>query len=245
MLRELLSLLPDAIARCSPVVAIACAALGAMLWLCGARYSRPILSLAAVAAGTVIGMRLPGWRGWQIDGMGLAVGAAIVLGSAAFLFHRTFIAAVLGGAMMLWAAAGVWIYLAGDAYWDWRRAHWDGDMVQYGHDAWEALPPNVSHVFPIACLLGLAAGITIAAFLPKASKVLAHSLMGTTLLVVMGAVAMSAARPRWLSAAPGSLAAQGIMLIGLVLVGAVIQWRLTPPFRSAASIAGRNATRQS
>jgi hypothetical protein len=40
MLRELLSLLPDAIARCSPVVAVACAALGVVLWLCGARFSR-------------------------------------------------------------------------------------------------------------------------------------------------------------------------------------------------------------
>ena len=66
MLRELLSLLPDVVARCAPGVAGACAALGVMLWLCGARFSRSVLSLTAVAAGTVIGMRLPQWRGWQI-----------------------------------------------------------------------------------------------------------------------------------------------------------------------------------
>jgi hypothetical protein len=245
MLRELMSLLPDAIARCSPVVAVACAAMGVVLWLCGARFSRSILSLIAVAAGTVIGMRLPQWRGWQIDGMGLAVGGAIVLGSGVFLFHRTCIAAILGGAMMLWAGGAVWIYLAGDVYWDWRSARWDGDLMQYCRDAWAVLPPNLSHIFPAVCFLGLAAGITIAAFLPKVSKVLAHSLIGVTLIVLMGAVAMSTALPRWLSAAPGSLAAQGVALIGLVLIGAAIQWRLTPPFRNSASIAPGNATRQS
>lgn len=238
MLRELLSLLPDAIVRCSPLVATACAMLGVVLWLCGARFSRPILSLAAVAAGTVIGMHLPQWRGWQIDGMGLAVGGAIVLGSGAFLFHRTCIGAMLGVGMMLWAAAGVWIFMAGDVYWNWHSARWDGDMVQYLGEAWNTLPTSVSHAFPLACFAGMAAGVTIAACLPKMSKVLAHSLIGVTLVVAMGAVAMSAARPQWLSAVPGSLAGQGLGLIVLVLIGAVIQWRLTPPFRSAASVAG-------
>ena len=239
MLRELLSLLPEGIARCSPLAAGACAVLGVILWICGARFSRAILTLVAVAAGTVIGMRLPEWRGWQIDGMGLAVGGAIVLGSGAFLFHRTCVGAILGAGMMLWAAAGVWIFMAGDVYWNWRYARWNGDMVEYLQSAWRTLPPNISHAFPMACFAGLAAGITLAALLPKASKVLAHSLIGLTLAVVMGAVAMSASRPQWLSVPPGSLAAQGLGLIALVLIGAAIQWRLTPPFRSAANVPAR------
>lgn len=245
MLRELLSLLPDPIARCSPLVAGACAVLGVVLWLCGARFSRAILSLVAVAAGTVIGMRLPGWRGWQIDGMGLAVGGAIVLGSGAFLFHRTCIGAVLGAGLMLWAGAGVWIFMAGNVYWNWRYARWNGDMVEYCQSAWRMLPASVSHVFPLACFVGLAAGITLAAFLPKASKVLAHSLIGVTLLVIMGTVVSSTAHPQWLSALPGSMAAQGLVLILLVLIGVAIQWRLTPPFRSAASAAGSKPARPS
>ena len=245
MLRELLSLLPDAIARCSPLVAGACAVLGVILWLCGARFSRAILTLVAVAAGTVIGMRLPAWRAWQIDGMGLAVGGAIVLGSGAFLFHRTCIGAILGAAMMLWAGAAVWIFMAGDVYWNWRYARWNGDMVEYFQSAWRTLPSNVSHAFPIACSIGLAAGITLAAFLPKTSKVLAHSLIGLTLAVLMGAVAMASSHPQWLSALPGSMAAQGLGLILLVLIGAMIQWRLTPPFRGAANVAGSKPARPS
>lgn len=245
MLRELLSLLPDAVVRCSPLVATACAMLGIVLWLCGARFSRAILSLVAVAAGTVIGMHLPEWRGWQIDGMGLAVGGAIVLGSGAFLFHRTCVGAMLGAGLMLWAAAGVWIFMAGDVYWDWHSARWDGDMVQYLGEAWKTLPGSVSRVFPLACFAGMAAGVSFAAFLPKMSKVLAHSLIGVTLVVLMGTVAMSDAHPQWLSAVPGSLQLQGLVLIVLVLIGAAIQWRLTPPFRSAASVAGSNAARQS
>jgi hypothetical protein len=94
-------------------------------------------------------------------------------------------------------------------------------------------------------LAGLGAGITIAATFPKFSKVLAHSLTGVTLATVMGTVAITAQRPHWLSAMPGTEPAQGLALVTLVLIGAAIQWRITPPFRNSARIAGSNAARQS
>lgn len=235
MLRELLSLLPLDVLHCPPATAALCAALGLMLWVCGARYSRSILSLIAVAAGTMIGMRLPAWRGWQIDGMGLAVGGAVLLGTCAFLFHRTCIALLLGGGMMLWAGTAVWIFLGGDVYWDWRSVHWDGDLIQFARQAWAVLPPALSRAFPAACFGGLAGGVTLAIFLPKLSKVLAHSLTGITLMTLMGSVAIRASRPDWLSAPPGSIGMQGLFLLGLVLLGALVQWQITPPYRLAGS----------
>ena len=235
MLREAVSLLPDAIVRCPLGTAGAFCALGVMMWVVGGRVSRSILALVGVAAGTVVGMHLPEWRGWQVDGMGLAVGAALLLGSAMFFMHRTCIGLLLGLGMMLWAALGVWIFMGGDATWNWRAATWDGDMVQYLHQLWQALPPQMARVFPAACFAGFATGVTISVFFPKLGKVLAHSLIGVTLMALMGAIVAGAAWPHWLAAVPGSNAAQGLALVGLVVLGALIQWRLTPPHRSPAS----------
>ncbi|HEY2589114.1 MAG TPA: hypothetical protein VGI81_25450 [Tepidisphaeraceae bacterium] len=244
MLREVLSFLPDALVRVAPVVAAGCAALGVMLWLCGARYSLSILSLVAVAAGATIGMKLPAWRGWQIDGMGLAVGGALVLGAGAFLCHRTCIGALLAAGMMLWAGTGVWLFMGGDVYWDWRSVAWQGDMIQYARDCWQLLPPNLQKVFPAACFAGLIAGVSIAVYLPKLAKVLAHSLTGATLAAIGGAIFLNASRPDLLAWFPGSDVVQGVALIAIVLLGAAVQWRFTPPYRRAqlkATNAGEEA----
>jgi hypothetical protein len=241
MLREVVSLLPDVLVRCSPGKAEACAGLGVILWLCGGRFSRSILTLAAVAAGTFIGMRLPAWRGWQIDGMGLGVGGAVLLGASAFLFHRTFVALLLSGALILWAAMTVWIFMAGDNHWDWSGVYWDGDMVQYLRQAWHGLPRDVSRVFPAACFAALTAGIAIAVFLPKLAKVMAHSLTGVSLMTIMGAVAAISVRPQLLASEPGTNGSQGLMLIGLVFVGVIVQWQITPPLPRPGSNAARKS----
>jgi hypothetical protein len=202
MVREVVSLLPDALVRCPPVRAEACAVLGVILWIVGGRFSRSILTLVAVAAGTFIGMRLPARFGWQIDGMGIGVGGAVVLGTCAFLFHRTFVGLLLSGGLILWAGIAVWIFMAGSGHWDWSGVYWDGDMVQYLRQAWHGLPRQVSQVFPAACFAALTLGIAIAVFLPKLAKVTAHSLIGVTLMTVMTAIIMLTVRPHWLRSAP-------------------------------------------
>jgi len=229
MVREVLTVLPDWVAQCPLGIAIGCAVSGLALWVVGARYSRSLLTLAGVSAGTVAGMRLPGWCGWQVDGMGVAVAGAIVLGTFAFLFHRTYIGLLLGAGMMLWAGLGVWVARAGDAQWNWRSVKWQGDTVQLLRDTWATLPPHLHRSLPIACATGLATGLMLAVCCNKLSKVLAHSLTGMTLMALMGAVAVLHTRPQWLTSLPGSNLSQGAILIALVLVGAGWQWRITPP----------------
>jgi hypothetical protein len=240
MLREAISLLPDVVARCPLGTALAFCALGAVLWAVGGRVSRSILALMAVAVGSVVGVHLPEWFGWQVEGMAIAVGAAILLGCVVLFMHRTCIGILLGLTLTVWAALGTWIFMASaDATWDWRSAHWEGDMVQYLHQLWGALPPNMAHVFPSVCFAGFATGVSVAVFLPKLAKVLTHSLLGVTLVALMGAIAASTARPLWLASIPGSNGAQGLALIGLVVLGALIQWQITPPHRSAAGSKAR------
>jgi hypothetical protein len=217
--------------------AILLCALGVVLWLVGGRLSRSVLVLAAVAAGTVIGMRLPGWRGWQIDGMGLAVGGAMLCGGMVFFMHRTCIGLLLSCALVLWTGLGLWIFMGGGASWDWRAAPWDGDMVHYLRGLWQTLPPQLGHVFPIACFVAMALGITIATWSPKLSKVLAHSLIGVTLIATMGTIAILGIRPQLFSLIPNSNNVQAATLIGLVLLGVMIQWQITPPHRKSNSSA--------
>ena len=229
MLRELLGLMPGELLRCPAGAAGGCAALGGILWAVGARFSRPILTLFAVGTGTFVGMRLPTWRGWQIDGMGVAVGAALVLGTCVYLFHRTCIALLLGMILMLWAGTATWIAMAGGVYWNCRTVRWQGDLVQLLRDAWQTLPPSVAHAFPFACFVGVAVGTTLAAFFSKLAKVLVHSFLGLTLMVVMGAVALLTTHPNWLAHPAGSNGVEGGVLAALGLVSAVWQWKITPP----------------
>ena len=236
MLREIVALMPDALLRCPPVAAVGCTALGAVIWAVGGRFSRSILSLVAVTAGAAIGMRMPAWCGWQIDGMGLAVAGAILLGACTFLLHRAAIGLLLGGVMMLWAGMATWLAIAGDVYWNWHGVKFKGDLVQVMHEAWQALPPPISKIFPVACFLGLAAGIAIAVYLPRLARVLVHSMTGVTLMAGMGSIAALALRPKWFDAIPAgyNLTFAGL-LIGLTVAGAVIQWRIMSQIRVRVS----------
>src|SRR5665213_715747 len=231
MLREAVDLMPDAINHVPIGAALLLCALGVVLWLLGASVRRAGLVLAAGGAGAVIGMRWPAWRGWQVDGMGLAVGGAMLCGSTVFFMHRTCIGLLLSSGLMLWTGLGLWVFMGGGASWDWRATPWDGDMVQYLHGLWQTLPPQLTHVFPISCFIAMAVGITIAVFSPKLSKVLAHSLIGVTLVAIMGTTAILSLKPQLFSLIPGSNRFQATALIVLVMVGTLIQWRLTPPHR--------------
>src|SRR5436309_775711 len=63
---------------------------------------------------------------------------------------------------------------------------------------------------------------------PKLGRVLTYSLVGLSMLVVMGGTAVRMSRPDWLDMLPRSVGMQVAVIVGLVGVGVMIQWRLTP-----------------
>lgn len=229
MLYQLTALLPSELLRLSAGATVMCAVAGIALWLVGARFSRYLVTLAAVAVGTVVGMRLPTWMGWQVDGMGTAVAGAIVIGVGGFLLHRTWIGLLLGLMMALWVGLAVWVAMAGDVQWDWHAVEWSGQPVQFMKNVWQTFPPNLSRIVPIAMMTGFGAGTLLAVFWPKLSKVLAFTLIGVTVAVPMGLVATRDVHPQWLSLVPSAVPAQVALLAGLVVLGSIIQWRNTPP----------------
>src|SRR5687768_5279625 len=104
MLQQLLALMPKEAGTFGLVVTVAGTLAGLVLWLVGARFSRPLITLCTVALGGAVGMMLPRWCGWTVNGMGTAVGGAIVLGVSGYVMHRFWVGIGLGLVMCCWAA---------------------------------------------------------------------------------------------------------------------------------------------
>jgi hypothetical protein len=84
--------------------AAALAILGVILWLLGACFSRSLITLAAVAIGTWLGLHVPRWFGISAGTWATAVGGALIFGVSGYIFHNT---VVRFGLHSLWAS-GRW-----------------------------------------------------------------------------------------------------------------------------------------
>jgi hypothetical protein len=228
MLQELLALRPAALAECPPGVALAATAVGGFFWVLGGRFSRAILTLALVAAGAWVGVRLPRWFGWGIDGMGLAVAGAMLLGFSGYMLHRTWTGLLLGALLVAWGSAAAWIGAGPGVQWTPPRLAWSWNSSEMVRQVWLSLPPELGRLMPLITMGGLAGGIVTALLLPKLCRILAFDLLGASLLVVMGVPLMAQQQPQWMKYVPTTAEQQIFSLIGLVLLGLAVQWKLTP-----------------
>ncbi|MDB5291489.1 MAG: hypothetical protein JWL69_2730 [Phycisphaerales bacterium] len=239
MLQELLSLLPENLTRIAPALALGIAACGALLGLFGARFSRSLLTLVMVAAGTFVGMRLPRWFGWGVDPMGPAFGAAIVLGLAGYVFHRTVEGILLGALLAAAAGAGIWLALAPGATWHWPGMDWSGGAAAGLAKIWQSLPAELSKPFPIALATGLGIGGVLAAIWPKLGRMLLYSLGGVIVFILAGSIGTMQIRPQWIEALPADMARQAGIFAALVILFAGVQWLMLPR-RAAVQPAARS-----
>ena len=230
--------------RYALLAALVGSAAGLVLWLAGSRFSRSLVTLLAVSVGAVLGMHLPGWFGWGIDGMGLATGAAMVLGLTGYLLHNTWVGATLCLILSLWAAAIAWLLFGGgttpyDVAWPAVKS---SDPVIVLAAIWRALPGELPRAMPCALAGAVTAGVAISVVSAKFARVLTYSLAGLTVLVVAGVWALHMSQPDWIAMLPRTFSTQLAMLFGLVTVGVLIQWRLTPGgVEGAAAGAGGRA----
>ncbi len=239
MLHQLLQLLPAWLSECMPFVLAWGTVVGGLLWMLGARFSRSMLTLLAVTAGSWIGVRLPQLFGWSIDPTCVGVAGAIVLGMAAFLFHRTLIGIGLGGIIALWAIAAVWIKFDGPNQWHPSDLHWSGSLVAYLAKIWQSFPGQLGVVLPYACGAGLATGVLIGVLWPRFGRCLLYSLAGTTLVVASGLPLAAQMRRHWLDAAPESSRTQLLILFGFVAAGVAVQrWLIREPRKAGVAAGG-------
>jgi hypothetical protein len=225
MLQAFLSLLPTeggtAVAACASV-GVLC---GAALWVSGARFSQYIITLAAVAIGTSVGVALPRWCGWKIDGSGTAIGGAIVLGASGYVLHRVWVGAWFGFVLAIWAALATWMELAASDIWIWpQRAGMS--VPGYLREVWAALPPDVSHALPVVCGLAFLIGVIPAIIWPRAGMVSLYSALGATLVAGLGTAAVNIEQPMWLAKIPPKPSVQMTAMMLVVLLGAGVQWQM-------------------
>jgi hypothetical protein len=243
-----LSILPGVLPAISGTLAMALAGIGVILWLGGAVWSRSLVTLILVAIGTWIGMRMPGWAGWRIDGMGPAIGGAIVLGAAGYLLHRAWIGLVLAMVLAAWAGGGVWIAMdrqGGDALA--RADHLDAPretvsvsasttLSAFGRgvgEQWQKveplLQPRTNQFVLGAAVLGLLVGGMVAVRWPRLSQAMAWSLLGITLAVTMGTVVIQKSKPDLMDRLPARAAQPISQFAGILLlavVGTALQYYL-------------------
>lgn len=236
MLHEWMGLPPGGLTDGPPVLALATAAAGVACWLVGGRFSRSILTLALVAAGAWVGVRMPRWFGWGIDGMGLGMAGAMLLGFAGYLLHRTWVGVLLGALLTTWAGVAAWAALAPGVHWTLPRLAWTWNVPEMLRQVWQSLPAEVARVIPLTTVGGVVSGIVASLLWPKLSRILAFDLLGVMLMVTVGVPLVALYQPQWIQYLPAGTEQKVFTVMGLLLVGLAVQWKLTPATPRKAAI---------
>jgi hypothetical protein len=218
----------DALGRYALLAAFAGTAAGTVLWLAGSRFSRSLVTLLAVSLGGVVGLNLPEWLGWQVDAMGVAFAGAMVLGLTGYLLHTTWIGLSLSLVLAVWVGVAAWLTVGGGERLDVPSINWSAQAETIVADLCRNLPGSLPTVMPLAIAGAVAGGVAITVLSPKLGRVLTYTLVGLSMVVVMGVTAMRMSRPDWLAMLPRTFGTQMGILLGLVLTGVLVQWRLTP-----------------
>ncbi len=233
MVQQLLPLLPKEMTQAALVAALVGTLIGAGLCLAGARFSRPLITLVAVALGAVIGRMLPAWTNWNVSTMATSVGGAVVLGMSGVLLHRVWVGVGLGLLLACWAALATWAFAGAGAELTWPAVDAETTLRSFGEAVWTNLPEKVRTLLPWACGGAMASGFLSSLLWPRFAVVMLYSALGTSLLVGLGLIAIENGRPEWITIVPSQTWAQVMTLLGIVAFGAVVQWQLAPGPRPA------------
>lgn len=224
MLLELLALLPERWTHASPMLAMAGSVVGVVFWLAGGRFSREIVTLALVTVGGVVGMHLPQWCGWSVDGMGLAFAGALVLGVSGYWLDKAWTGGLLAGVLALWAGVGCWLWVGADVTWHWPMLAWRGDQIDLLMSLWRAMPVEAGRVMPFAVGAGLIAGVCAAVLWPRIARATLFSLMGLSLIIVVGLPGLiRSGDAAALRVSAGAPLVPLLTLLGMAVVGIVLQ----------------------
>ena len=150
MFQHLVTLLPRQPGTITLIAAMVGSLMGLSLWIAGARLSRSMLTLAAVAMGTAIGMKLPLWCHWQVEPMAPAVGGAMVLGVSAYVFHKIWVGAWLGAVLSIWTALVLWATRGAAFHWRWPEYDPAQTLPQYLANLWQNVPDTMQQCLGVS-----------------------------------------------------------------------------------------------
>ncbi len=235
MVQQLLPLLPNDLGQAALVVALLGTLVGAGLWLVGARFSRPLVTLVTVSLGAVVGRAIPGWMGWNINSMAASVGGAVVLGASGFGLHRVWVGLGLGLLLACWTALAAWAFTGVGAEPTWPVVDSTTTLTSFCCDLWETVPEPTRRILPYAGGGAILSGFMASLLWPRVAVVLLYSTLGTSLLVGLGLLTIENRNPAWITIVPAQTWAQVTTLFGLVAFGAVVQWQMAPSGGASAS----------
>ena len=230
MIQELLPLIPQSLTTEQMLICMAGVLAGAMLWLMGAVWSRAIVTLIAVAVGGLAGELLPRWYILPVNSMAMAVLGATLCGVFAATIPRVWVGLILGIVLCAWATLGCWILLRGDAVWQARQA-WEIQSMntpQYAQDFWRRLPDPVTRVLPYAAATAMISALSLNLLWPRIGRLFMCSATGLTMMLVFGLTLVVNRAESWLKFIPPEPAMQILTLVGVLLLGMLVQWQLLP-----------------
>jgi hypothetical protein len=237
MIQQFLGLLPRQIDSLPQAIAIAAALLGALLWLGGSRFSRTLMTLVSVSAGALVGLQLPEWFGWGLEGWATAVLGALVLGISGYALHKLWIGLGLGMVLAIWGGVGAFVVCGDPQRFVWPVGGEGAGLYAHLMDLWNALSPDARELMPYACCAGLLCGLCATLIWPRIGVVLLYSCAGISLLLGMGITVLNSAKREWLSVIPSRTSSQVILLFSMVAFGAILQWRCTPRVSAVNGVA--------
>lgn len=242
LLQHLTPRAADALANPSFMLALAGTLIGFGLWATGARYSRGMITLLAVAVGGILGGHLPAWRGWDVNPMGTVIVCTLAVGFAGYLLHTTCVGVFLSLLLALSASAAVWAVWGQGATWQMPVVEWASSPDLIADTFWKSLPAHLNRSVPIAFAIGFGAGVVLMVARPKVGTALAYSLIGTPLLIAFGLPLLQTLRPQWYEAIPTAAPARWVLAAAVVALGTLVQWLLLPRKRKGAANAPKSET---
>jgi len=200
---------------------------GLVLWLVGARFSRGIVTLIAVSIGALVGLRMPAWFSVPIGAWSTAIGGALLLGITGYALHRMWVGAGLAMLLALWAGILVWnIYCSGRVGTFPDRVAGMG-INEYWTSVWNCQPRDFRRISPFLCGLAVVFGLTVSIFWSRAAAVMLYSVLGVSVLMIMGMLGIAISKPQLLGILPSQTGTQIATFGGMVLFGGIVQWRMS------------------
>jgi hypothetical protein len=231
LIQNLLPLMPRRLGAAGTAPILAAVAFGCALWVIGARFSRPMLSMLATLGGALIGFQFPSWLGWGIDPWSVAMLFGLIFGVVAFAFHRWAATLSLGLVMALWGGLGA-IAAVG-----WKDQIPSGgiftlEFIRSCLVTTNDAPPDFSRqVLLVAASIGMMGGFTLAMIWQRVGLAMLWSMIGLTLVLMpaLSAAEQGGSAGRIIQMIPRQAAGQAVTLLALVVIGALVQLNFSFP----------------
>jgi hypothetical protein len=236
-LERLLLLYPDPGPPWAPAWWVALLGLGVLVGVCGARFSRGLLTLGLVALGAMLGKHIPVLLSLKLDPMAGTVVVAVLFGVVAFGQYRQVLAGCLGWVVGCTVALGVWVQAAHPAEFAWPTGL-TTDPLAFATELKAALGGDlVNRILAFASVSALAAS-AVGMFFPRLGALVLWTLLGV-LLTLFGGLGYTAYYSPGLFeklplTAQGQFIALGAMAVGFLAVQGWLVRRPAPVNAPAA-----------